>query len=85
MAGWRSSSESVCPVQACSAIDSSAQDTSSGGAIRLITELREGNHVLLRRWMSSLSPDDLAALTRGWRALAEVASRHGAVLENSAV
>ena len=53
--------------------------------LRLITELREGNHVLLRRWMSSLSPDDLAALTRGWRALAEVASRHGAVLENSAV
>jgi len=52
---------------------------------RLITELREGNHSLLRRWMSSLSTEDLAALTRGWRALAEVASHHGAVLENNAV
>jgi DNA-binding MarR family transcriptional regulator len=53
--------------------------------LRLVTDLREGNHSLLRRWMSSLPPEDLAALTRGWRALAEVASRHGAVLENSAV
>jgi hypothetical protein len=35
--------------------------------------------------MSSLSPEDLAALIRGWRALAEVAARHGAVLENTAV
>src|ERR1700682_3724283 len=55
------------------------------GGVRLINDLREGNHSLLRRWMSSLSPEDLAALTRGWRALAEVASRHGAVLEHSAV
>ena len=53
--------------------------------VRLVTDLREGSHSVLRRWMSSLSPEDLAALTRGWRALAEVASRHGAVLENSAV
>jgi len=53
--------------------------------LRLVTDLREGSHSVLRRWMSSLSPEDLAALTRGWRALAEVASRHGAVLENSAV
>jgi len=53
--------------------------------LRLVTDLREGNHTLLRRWMSSLSPEDLAALTRGWRALAEVASRHGAALEHSAV
>lgn len=53
--------------------------------LRLVTDLREGNHSLLRRWMSSLSPEDLAALTRGWRALAEVASGHGAVLENSAI
>lgn len=53
--------------------------------LRLVTDLREGSHSLLRRWMSSLSPEDLSALTRGWRALAEVASRHGAVLENSAV
>lgn len=53
--------------------------------LRLVTDLREGSHSVLRRWMSSLTPEDLAALTRGWRALAEVASRHGAVLENSAV
>jgi DNA-binding MarR family transcriptional regulator len=53
--------------------------------LRLVTDLREGNHTLLRRWMSSLSAEDLAALTRGWRALAEVASRHGAVLEPSGV
>jgi MarR family transcriptional regulator, organic hydroperoxide resistance regulator len=53
--------------------------------VRLVTDLREGSHSVLRRWMSSLSPEDLAALTRGWRALAEVASHHGAVLENSAV
>jgi DNA-binding MarR family transcriptional regulator len=53
--------------------------------VRLVTDLREGSHSVLRRWMSSLSPEDLAALTRGWRALAEVASRHGAILENSAV
>lgn len=53
--------------------------------LRLVTDLREGSHSLLRRWMSSLSPEDLSALTRGWRALAEVASRHGAVVENSAV
>ncbi len=53
--------------------------------LRLVTDLGEGSHSVLRRWMSSLSPEDLAALTRGWRALAGVASRHGAVLENSAV
>jgi len=52
---------------------------------RLVADLREGSHSVLRRWMSSLSPEDLAALTRGWRALADVASRHGAMLENSAV
>ncbi len=54
--------------------------------LRLVTDLREGSHSLLRRWMSSLSPDDLAALTRGWRALADVASRHSLqVAEHSAV
>jgi len=53
--------------------------------LRLVTDLREGSHSVLRRWMSSLSPEDLAALTRGWRALAAVASRHGGVLENSSV
>jgi DNA-binding MarR family transcriptional regulator len=53
--------------------------------VRLVTDLREGSQSLLRRWMSSLSPDDLAALSRGWRALADVASSHGAVLERTAV
>ena len=53
--------------------------------VRLVTDLREGSHSVLRRWMTSLSPEDLAALTRGWRALAEAASHSGAVLENSAV
>jgi len=53
--------------------------------LRLVTDLREGSHSVLRRWMSSLSPEDLAALTRGWRALADVASRRGAILENSPV
>ena len=53
--------------------------------VRLVTDLREGSHSVLRRWMTSLSPEDLAALTRGWRALAEAASHSGSVLENSAV
>src|ERR1700719_464101 len=53
--------------------------------LRLVTDLREGSHSLLRRWMSSLSPEDLAALTRGWRALADVASRHGQAVEHSVV
>jgi DNA-binding MarR family transcriptional regulator len=54
--------------------------------LRLVTDLREGSHSLLRRWMSSLSPEDLAALTRGWRALAGVASHHSRrVLEHSAL
>ena len=53
--------------------------------VRLVTDLREGSHTILRRWMSSLSPDDLAALTRGWHALAEVASAQGAALEHTAV
>jgi DNA-binding MarR family transcriptional regulator len=53
--------------------------------LRLVTDLREGSHALLRRWMSSLSEEDLAALARGWRALAEVASHHGLPMEHSAV
>jgi DNA-binding MarR family transcriptional regulator len=53
--------------------------------LRLVTDLREGSHSLLRRWMSSLSEEDLAALARGWRALADVASRHGQAVEHSAV
>jgi DNA-binding MarR family transcriptional regulator len=53
--------------------------------MRLVTDLREGSHSLLRRWMAALSPEDLAALSRGWRALAEVASRHAQPLEKTAV
>jgi DNA-binding MarR family transcriptional regulator len=52
---------------------------------RLVGDLREGSSSQLRRWMTKLSPEDLAALSRGWRALAEVAARHGHVLEGSAV
>jgi DNA-binding MarR family transcriptional regulator len=53
--------------------------------LRLVTDLREGSHALLRRWMSSLSEEDLAALARGWRALADVASHHGQPVEHSVV
>src|SRR5258706_4255749 len=35
--------------------------------LRLVTDLREGSHSLLRRWMSALSPQDLADLTRRLR------------------
>jgi DNA-binding MarR family transcriptional regulator len=41
---------------------------------RLVSELREGSHAQLRRWMAALSPDELGALSRGWNALADVAS-----------
>jgi len=58
--------------------------TLTRAGIQLVTELQEGNHLLMRRWMSRISPDDLAALTQGWRALAEVASRHGQPLEKTA-
>jgi DNA-binding MarR family transcriptional regulator len=51
--------------------------------VRLVTELREGSHTLLRRWMSSLTPEDLAALSRGWHALADAAARHGRPLETA--
>jgi DNA-binding MarR family transcriptional regulator len=50
---------------------------------RLVTDLREGSRTLLRRWMAELSPEDLADLSRGWRALAEVAARHGRVPEQT--
>jgi DNA-binding MarR family transcriptional regulator len=52
---------------------------------RLVSELREGSQALLRRWLSTLSPEDLDALSRGWQALAEVASRHGQALERTSV
>jgi DNA-binding MarR family transcriptional regulator len=50
---------------------------------RLVAELREGSQVLLRRWLAALPAEDMAALSRGWQALAEVASRHGQPLERS--
>jgi len=53
--------------------------------VRLVTDLREGSNSLLRRWMASLAPEDLAALSQGWRALAEVASGRAEALEGSAV
>jgi DNA-binding MarR family transcriptional regulator len=53
--------------------------------VQLVTDLREGSHTHLRRWMSRLSPEDLAALTRGWRALADVASATQQPVETSAV
>jgi MarR family transcriptional regulator, organic hydroperoxide resistance regulator len=52
---------------------------------RLVTELREGSQALLRRWLATLPAGDLAALSRGWKALAEVASRHGQPFENAAI
>jgi DNA-binding MarR family transcriptional regulator len=59
--------------------------TLTRAGVQLVTELHEGSYLVLRRWMSRLSPEDLAALTQGWRALAEVASRHGQPLEKTAV
>jgi DNA-binding MarR family transcriptional regulator len=59
--------------------------TLTRAGVQLVSELQEGSHLLLRRWMSRLSPEDLAALTRGWKAIAEVASRHGQPLEPTAV
>jgi DNA-binding MarR family transcriptional regulator len=56
----------------------------SRAGLQLVTELREGSHLLLRRWMAQLSADDMEALSRGWRALAEVAARHGRPLEHAA-
>ena len=58
--------------------------TLTRAGVQLVTELQEGSHLLLRRWMSRLSPEDLAALTRGWRALAEIASRSSHQLQTSA-
>src|ERR1700682_1616560 len=55
----------------------------SRAGVRLVTDLREGSYSVMRRWMAALSPEDLTALSRGWRALADVAS--GQVLEKSSV
>ncbi len=59
--------------------------TLTRAGVQLVTDLREGSHAHLRRWMSRLSPDDLAALTRGWRALADVASPSRQPVETTAV
>ncbi len=61
------------------------QLTLTRAGVQLVTELQEGSHLLLRRWMARLSPEDLAALSRGWRALAESAARQGQPLEKTAV
>ncbi len=59
--------------------------TLTRAGIQLVTDLHEGSHLLLRRWMARLSPQDLAALAQGWRALAEVAAQHSRPLEKTAV
>jgi DNA-binding MarR family transcriptional regulator len=59
--------------------------TLTRAGIQLVTELREGSHLLLRRWMAQLSREDLAALAHGWRALAEVASHRHRAVESRAV
>src|SRR5713101_8480780 len=59
--------------------------TLTRAGIQLVTDLREGSHAHLRRWMSRLSPQGLAALTRGWRALADVASPSHQPVETTAV
>lgn len=41
---------------------------------RLMTELIEGSHAQMRKWMSSLSPSELETVTRAWHLLAEAAS-----------
>lgn len=52
---------------------------------RLVADLLEGSHILLRRWMTALAPADLEALARGWSALADAAARHGQPLDRRAV
>ena len=52
--------------------------TPAGAA--LVLRLRQGSVDRLIRWMSALDPDDLAALTRGLRAVATAAERDGASL-----
>ena len=40
---------------------------------RLMTELIEGSQAHMRRWMSSLSPDDLETVARAWNLMATAA------------
>src|SRR5260370_36253775 len=58
--------------------------TLTRAGIQLVTDLREGSHSQLRRWMSQLTPEDLAALTRGGRALADVASHRSQPVDSRA-
>jgi|SRR5216684_1129051 len=57
----------------------------SRSGLLLVSDLREGSHSVLRRWMAQISEDDLEALTRGWLALAEVAAHHRQPLEHTRV
>jgi DNA-binding MarR family transcriptional regulator len=41
---------------------------------RLMTELIEGSHAHMRRWMTLLSPSELETVTRAWHLMAEAAS-----------
>src|SRR6266851_978993 len=40
---------------------------------RLMTELIEGSQAHMRRWMSSLSPDELETVARAWNLMAAAA------------
>jgi DNA-binding MarR family transcriptional regulator len=41
---------------------------------RLMSELLEGSQAQMRRWMSSLSPDELDTVARAWRLMADAAA-----------
>jgi len=45
----------------------------SRGGDRLMTELIEGSQAHMRRWMSSLSADELETVTRAWNLMARAA------------
>ena len=40
---------------------------------RLMTELIEGSHAHMRRWMSALPPDELETVARAWNLMADAA------------
>jgi len=41
---------------------------------RLMTELTEGSHAHMRKWMASLSPDELEIVARAWTLMAAAAT-----------
>src|SRR5882672_10718317 len=53
--------------------------------LRLVTDLREGSHSVLRRWMSSLSPGELGGLNKGRGAPGRVRARQRGVPEERGV